>query len=725
MQQLSLDDQLCLNVFEASFKEYKDMPIVIYGLGKTTKLLLDHIKGYNIIGLMDRANVRDKIFGLDVLTVEDAEKSAKIIIMVSTPYAQLQIHRRIAHLSHLGIRIFGIEGKEWTGEPSSALDDPYWSKSTETVKALINNNDIISFDIFDTLLMRKCASDSLIFEQICNCIDFLQFEQAQKLKNARITVQARLEREKTGVYTLKDIWSRVADELGLSIEDTERLRRLEFRLELENVLPRPDMADLLGYTLNKRKPVILLSDMYLSSSELKMLLDKCGISGYGRIFVSCETGATKRSGSIWEIVKKQYAGSRILHIGDDPAADGNIADNCGIEPFLIKSSRELFEMSAFKDLSSLTQTNEDAFVLGMIQSKVFNSALDLGGNKGRPLLRNASDIGYICLGPLMLGFVCWLAEQSEKDSVTDLLFLSRDGYVMQKIYNKVLEYKPDKHKCTSHYFYTSRRIAAIANIHTDEDIEQIIGAFDFCGTVSQALEHLFNVKIDNLDEQADTPIKTIYNQAGIAAFINKYGGLILKAAEKIRERYLRHMEKVSVSTGDNLRAVDLRSSGMNLYNVGRLLPKLKYGYSLIRRNVSSPYFKSEDLILPYIEDSGYSFLGKYNITSACDIAECFVTSPDGMLIDFDETGNPVFEDITNENRSLEAVSSAQEGILRFVDDFFAMFHKDELPKFSPALLDGLFGTLQKRQCIVSGRLLPELFTHYEYLRNEFRFVMFD
>jgi len=701
---LSLDDRLCLDVFHKHFVTLRDKSILLYGLGKTTKLLLDHITDYNIIGLMDRANISDTAFGQKVFTVAEASEMAEIIVIVASPYAQQQIFPRISHLRDNGIRIFGVAGNEWTD-----LEEINYDYPKETLAQLcekIDRHDVISFDIFDTLIMRKCHLPQLIFDE--------------NVRKERVECQALLAVEKQGLYTLDDIYTLLAEKLNWTQEQSNEYKNREIESELANCIPRSSMVEAFNYALSNSKEVLLVTDMYLPELVIRKLLEKCNIYG-GTMYVSCVYGATKRHGGLWDTILTEISKSpeQILHIGDDPDADFATCHERGIHTFSIYHPARLLESSALRSMSVKACTTDDLLALGLVGARLFDDPFVLVNTEGTPVIDNAKDIGYVFFGSLVLGYLLWVLEITKKDNVKNLCFISRDGYVWEKCYNIIQKQIPEfcTHIQGCVYLYTSRRISGLANLKNKYDIEQMVRVFDFKGNLQQLMKHLFNVDIEDSSE-ALRPLNHWDGDKLVLYIINNYAKAIYKAAEDIHVRYTNYL--TSIKMDGSMAMLDLRSSGTNLHNLIQLTGWDIHGYAVLRRNVKSEHFKSEDLVTPYIKDNGTSFLGQYNITTACDMAECIFTSPDGMLLDFDMEGNPVFEGITNAHRDIEMFHKVWEGITCFIDDFFSIRSNKDDVRITPEFADSLFGTLQNKQVKINS-LFP-IFEYYEYLRNEFRTI---
>lgn len=709
---LSEDDLQCLEVFRQKFAGFKSKRIFLYGLGKTTKLILDNVHDFNILGLMDRANISDTAFNKTVYTISEAKEVADVIVIVATPYAQVQIFNRISGLLELGIKIYGVAGNEWTEKECEDSRDAYFDRTLEQLKKEIDIHDVISFDIFDTLIMRKCHIPPLIFDEVGNKI-----ENGEWFKQQRISAAAVVSNRTNGVFTIDDIYHEMVVNNGLDSAYAGNLRAIEIDTELANATQRADIVECFYYALEKKKQVILVSDMYLPSNVITMLLAKCGIEGYHKLYVSGEQGGTKRNGDLWSKVAQVIGEQKVLHIGDDGVSDGDNCKRVGFDTFVIKQSSEMLELSSLKKLILSARTTDDLRILGLIEKGLFNNAFELAESDGTPTVRNAKYIGYLFFGTLTLSYLSWLIEKTKENQIERILFISRDGYILKEAYENILKHRK-VYSCEPEYFYTSRRIAGLAALKTEYDISQMLVNFDFRGSLREALFHMFGLDCHEEGAELDKQLYNWDRDELINFVIENYKTEILESACTMSESYSKYLENVFKDKTKKTVTVDLRSSGTNLYHLNTLYGLDLKGYNFLLRKVQSKLFKSEELSFPYLKDSGLSLLGKYNITSACDIAECIYTSPNGMLLEF-ENGQPVFEEITNNHRDVDSILEAQEGIVEFIDEFFAITSGRELPNITPAFADELFGILSNRNCKLDEELRG-MFVHYEFLRNEFR-----
>lgn len=96
------EDQFVLQCFEKAFGERKNKAYVLYGIGKNTKYLLEHLEGYNIVGLMDAQSIGSHVYGYPVLSKEQVALKADVIVIIARAAVQKIIYNRIKDLEIVG-----------------------------------------------------------------------------------------------------------------------------------------------------------------------------------------------------------------------------------------------------------------------------------------------------------------------------------------------------------------------------------------------------------------------------------------------------------------------------------------------------------------------------------------------------------------------------------------------------------------------------------------------
>ena len=302
----------------------------MYGIGKNTEAILRKAKGFQFCGLMDQNTVGQTIFQQKVLSEEEVIKLHPVIVIIARESVISIIYKRIQYLyvEH-GINIFNYKGEMLGKEQQTYQNEelPYWNVSEKDILREIKKHDIISFDIFDTLIFRPFSSPTDVFYLIGEKFDFLDF------KNLRVWAEwdARMKcRQKNGhtEVSLQDIWENLEEDTGLNAEEG---MRLECETEEKLCYANPYMLQVWKRLQELEKRMIIVSDMYLPRSCIERILQKAGYTGAERIYISNEYGENKAGGDLFHRVIRDFSGARIVHIGDNPHSDQKMAKASGLD----------------------------------------------------------------------------------------------------------------------------------------------------------------------------------------------------------------------------------------------------------------------------------------------------------------------------------------------------------------------------------------------------------
>ena len=161
---------------------------------------------------------------------------------------------------------------------------------------------IASFDLFDTLVARRCHEPTTIFlavERKSGVADFAHL---------RHTFEMRLFGKR--LYGLDDVYAALSAELGWSPQLVAKLKMLELMEEWDNLFPIAEVVSRFGPN------DIVISDMYLPFDFIKKIVEeKCGLRG--RTIILSNYG--KHLGVVWPQLLTQCEITR--HYGDNVHAD--------------------------------------------------------------------------------------------------------------------------------------------------------------------------------------------------------------------------------------------------------------------------------------------------------------------------------------------------------------------------------------------------------------------
>lgn len=306
------------------------------------------------------------------------------------------------------------------------------SKETLVAKKFLQY-DVVSFDIFDTLILRPVANPADVFMIVGKRLNKTEFYRIRTDAERRAREEARSKTGKSEV-TIYDIYTIIEDRTGIPKEQGVLT---ELQVELDYCFANPYMKRIYRMMQEQNKKIIITSDMYLPCELMKQILDKAGYKGYEKLYVSCDYGVSKRDGELYQVVKKDYQGLKIIHIGDNPTSDMRSAEKEGLGTHYYKNCHEIGKPYRADGMSTFVSSSYAGIV---------NTHLHHGNTICSPYY----EYGFIYGGVYILGFCNWIHKRVKEEGIEKVLFLSRDGDIYQKVFNLMYNDVPNE------YFLWSR-----------------------------------------------------------------------------------------------------------------------------------------------------------------------------------------------------------------------------------------------------------------------------
>jgi predicted HAD superfamily hydrolase len=184
---------------------------------------------------------------------------------------------------------------------------------------------VFSFDIFDTLLYRKCEKPIDVFALTWDkAVE--KYGQLGMSSEEYREYRRHKEQEANQKHAPKQGYDFIFDEMELSPELKEFLKTEELVIEKEVVYLNEYVYDLIEELKKNNKEVILVSDMYHSSAVLSELLSHagCDMSYISKLYVSSEYDCHKGKGKLFQKVMEDYpalAADKFIHVGDNINGD--------------------------------------------------------------------------------------------------------------------------------------------------------------------------------------------------------------------------------------------------------------------------------------------------------------------------------------------------------------------------------------------------------------------
>lgn len=621
--------------------KYNNKPIALYGLGTETERLLSQLgNGISIVGLLDGFKEDGEIYGYPIIPImETVAKGVSLIIVVARPGSCKAIAKRIgAFCTQNGIALFDVRGKDLLEASNVSFDfENVKGESRQKLCDMIEIAQVVSFDIFDTLVTRKVISYTDIFE----LMDI-------RLRDIGIIIpdfpRLRLYSEKKlsqmSAPKLTDIYKFVLKKSGGNFISADELASMEWELDLSTMMAREDVCEIFRKTIADEKKVVITTDSYYTLSQIKTIFDRLGLDKPDEIFVSCEYKTSKMQ-TLFDILRDRYCGKRLLHVGDDEIADIEKASGYGFDTYRIYSGADLYDSLGGLGLENEIRTLSDRIKAGMFISNIFNSPFWFEEDARRLFINASTQVGYLFCGPMITDFVLWMKQKAKEQGYGQILFCARDGYLPGKLYRNA---SPDT---KSVYFLSSRMAAIRAGMQDNKDIEYV-DSMKYFGTPEESLKMRFGISAKDISK------------------IERQKEILLKAGIQ-REKYKKYIEKLDIQDAQ-IGIFDFVAKGTTQMYLQKLFRQHMKGFYFLQLEPEFMVDKGLD-IEPFYSDE------EKNVSAIFDnyyILETMLTSPYSQMEEFDENGDPVFADETRSEKDIKVLDQAQAGITDYFEEYMRL-----------------------------------------------------
>lgn len=543
----------------------------------------------------------------------------------------------------------------------------------------IDKYKTISFDIFDTLLLRNVLFPKDIFTLLGR---YAKNEfKIEDFKEIRIRAEEKSRKKENNYETsLSQIYGVIRQE-GIAEDTIKKLEQKELDLETEFLTANPFMQKIFNYAKNQGKQILLLSDMYLPQSFIKKILEKAGYTEGYSLYVSSECNKTKADGSLYQLVYKQQALQKDnwLHIGDSEWSDVKKAKDFGIDAHWYKSVRERADIKE-KNISIA------ANIIKAIQiNEIYNGLSVSYWHKFG--VENAS--------PIYFGITKWLVNLLQnKDNI---FFLARDGYIIHKIYN---QFKKDFNNLPeAKYIYTSRsayQIPSLAKEHKNIAVD-VLTARNTYFNEKITLNEILNLIEMTKEEREEIITETILDEFKFKSlddevtdenlhYARKLIAYIFPKAKEYLDRQCNYVQKYLDQEGFN----DFKNP--NIFDIGwRGSVHLAMKKILDNKVIDGYYFGTVATMYPDIMSNSYGYItdlgfpAKHSRWTHQDVMmlELIFTAPHDKLLSFKQNKGGVVEpvfDQMDDAKLHKKVETFQDAASNIIDKY--LVYIDYLKSFT-------------------------------------------
>ena len=280
---------------------------------------------------------------------------------------------------------------------------------------------IISFDIWDTIIKRKCHPEEIKLHTANYIMLKYENELKEKYKDIyeilklRDEIEANIcqENKKAGhddECRIIDVFKKLQQEVFKEkIEDiSEELLREEIEQEKRAIYINPEILPI--FEKYKNLKMYCISDFYMSADNLKELLDHLQIPvKIEKIYSSADYLLNKRTGNLYKKAEEEIGvkPEDHIHVGDNQYSDIDMAKSLGIET--IKTTKTEFNFLPEKgrkfefDLSCVKKEETSK------ENKLFNAGVDLA--------------------PLLYFFGYSIVEYAIKNNIDTVYYQTREGEI--------------------------------------------------------------------------------------------------------------------------------------------------------------------------------------------------------------------------------------------------------------------------------------------------------
>lgn len=553
-----------------------------------------------------------------------------------------------------------------------------------------NNNEIttVSFDIFDTLLLRTVSEPTQVFSRMFQLQPelFPEYTNEDDWKNARIYAE-RMARKKA--YEQKKNYEvtldKIYEEISFVYTQKQKLMSLEIECESMTCFLNDAVYETLKYIKQELKlKVLLISDMYLSKDVITNILSGNNVdcSLFDGIYISCEYDASKKYSELYQIAMNEsgIAARQLLHVGDNHYSDIGVARKLGISTYqytLISEADYRFPY-----------INLERKAYGEICKEIYSLRL-LAANENSEDTEEEKfffDIGAMILGPIFTYATEWILDEAVKRNIKIIRPLMREGKLLSELLIKAQEER--NIELSIEPLYISRFAVFTANFEKcmEKDVLYLFNTYNITlrkifeilniEEVSEKYKEYLDISTVEL-KQVTLSTESVYEEIKTFLTSEEIILLIRKKNKGVSEKIVKYLREMGLEEACMTLDIGWRGS---IQNTIRKLLGLNSG------NMLNYLFFSRDLAIENVTEGCdlRGFIGNFgkqqkNIFDLFyRLIEMFCLNTDGTTIGYRPEGDkvvPQLQYIDYPAEQIKLIGILQQGIKAFQQEFFKLVKK--------------------------------------------------
>lgn len=371
------------------------------------------------------------------------------------------------------------------------------SQTPEEFAKELMEYDLVTFDVFDTLIYRYVARPTDVFYFSQDVADRVNFRKQRTEAESMARIEKKRLSGSTEV-TLEEIAEMLEKTSGI---DKEVLTQSEFETEKKFCFASPYMKKVWDILLENGKKPMILSDMYLGEERIRELLNSCGHNvSDTEIIVSCDIQKSKYDGKVYKLLKKLKKDcTTFAHVGDNEYSDIGNAQKAQITAFRCENPDSRGNVYRTKDMSPLVQS----VWAGLVNKKMYGEVVQYDKHFCS---------GYNYLGLLLFGFLSYV-ERLSADSRSKVVFCGEKSEILKNIYDRFFS------GCGNSEEENCEKALLKVSLRETEDADTL-------SLFGKTSTHKNYIEADNIDEISEFVLEMLCGNdgvlQGIEAFISDY-----------------------------------------------------------------------------------------------------------------------------------------------------------------------------------------------------------
>ncbi|MBF0591365.1 MAG: HAD-IA family hydrolase [Nitrospirae bacterium] len=451
------------------------------------------------------------------------------------------------------------------------------------IKRLMDSVDIVSFDIFDTLLERIIEPPDKVKEIVSRfvCRDIKKLRGIELSPVDFLNLRHRIETQlrhgslsegRDYECSYSSIARGMVEELagGQDEELFDTIIQNEIEVEKKVLYVKDGIIDILKILKDRGKRIIAISDMYLDRQYIEAIFkDKEIMQYFDNVYVSSEGRVGKHSGRLFKQVlfaQKTFP-ERVLHVGDNDHSDFKMPASLGINTirlFDIDYHKRKYALLTYHRLAVETPYWRGRHLLQMIRP-------------GEAVKDFFYQYGFSFLGPVYATFIYGVVDAIKKYKIKKVFFLAREGELFYDLFKIAAPefLTPDPADVRSdfdntpplEYVYLTRKSTALAAAYRGLNFEKAV--LPFFNPKQEGLYSLFNVYGLPIEEffaiarrHGFTDLRQPINAWQDNRFIQllqdeEFQRRVIKYARRNRRLLWRYLRQIGFFNGESVAFVDI------------------------------------------------------------------------------------------------------------------------------------------------------------------------